>query len=117
MQTLQQQQAFKIEETERKDSLLEILSDKYCRSILESIMYKPKSVIEITSDTNIPMSTVYRRVQNLHDNKLLHISGVITDEGKRLQPYTLFVPKPMLPLGDRPLLEHTINYKKTKKTA
>ena len=37
--------------------------------------------------------------------------------GTRLQPYTLFVPKPMLPLGDRPLLEHTINYKKTKKTA
>jgi len=89
MQTLQQQQqqAFKIEETERKDSLLEILSDKYCRSILESIMYKPKSVIEITSETNIPMSTVYRRVQNLHDNKLLHISGIITDEGKRLFMY------------------------------
>ena len=50
-------------------------------------MYKPKSVIEITSDTNIPMSTVYRRVQNLHDNKLLHISGTITDEGKRLFMY------------------------------
>jgi len=50
-------------------------------------MYKPKSVIEITSDTNIPMSTVYRRVQNLHDNKLLHISGTITGEGKRLFMY------------------------------
>ena len=32
--------------------------------------------------------------------------------GTRLQPYTLFVPKPMLPLGDRPLLEHTINWLK-----
>jgi len=92
MQTLQQQQqqqpqAFKIEETERKGRLLEIVSDKYCRSIMESIMHKPKSVIEITSDTNILMSTVYRRVQNLHDNKLLHISGIITDEGKRLFMY------------------------------
>ena len=88
MQTLQQQQqAFRIEETERKDSLLEILSDKYCRSILESIMHKPKSVIEITSESNIPMSTVYRRVQSLHDSNLLAVSGMITSEGKKLFLY------------------------------
>lgn len=29
--------------------------------------------------------------------------------GTRLRPYTFFVPKPMLPLGDRPLLEHIIS--------
>lgn len=28
--------------------------------------------------------------------------------GTRLRPYTLFVPKPLLPLGDRPLLEHIL---------
>jgi mannose-1-phosphate guanylyltransferase len=28
--------------------------------------------------------------------------------GTRLQPYTTFLPKPMLPLGDKPLLEHLI---------
>ena len=28
--------------------------------------------------------------------------------GTRLRPYTFFVPKPMLPLGDKPLLEHLI---------
>lgn len=28
--------------------------------------------------------------------------------GTRLQPYTFFVPKPLLPLGDRPLIEHLI---------
>jgi mannose-1-phosphate guanylyltransferase len=32
--------------------------------------------------------------------------------GTRLQPYTLFVPKPMLPLGDKPLLEHSIAWLK-----
>ena len=26
--------------------------------------------------------------------------------GTRLQPYTFFIPKPMLPLGNKPLLEH-----------
>ena len=35
--------------------------------------------------------------------------------GTRLQPYTLFVPKPMLPLGDRPLLEHSIDWLKKNK--
>ena len=39
----------KIEEPERKESFLEILSDKYCRSILEAIMDTPKSAIEISS--------------------------------------------------------------------
>ncbi|MDA4111252.1 MAG: nucleotidyltransferase family protein [Thaumarchaeota archaeon] len=32
--------------------------------------------------------------------------------GTRLRPYTYFVPKPMLPLGDKPLLEHLIMWLK-----
>ena len=85
MQTLQQ--TFRIEETEKQNSLLEILSDKYCRAIIESIADKSKSVIEITSETKIPMSTVYRRIQTLHDNKLLATSGTITGDGKKLFLY------------------------------
>ncbi len=87
MQTLQQQQVIKIEEIERKDSILEILSDKYCRAILQSIMNMPKSVIEITTETKIPLSTTYRRIQSLHDNKLVVTSGMITSEGKKLFLY------------------------------
>jgi mannose-1-phosphate guanylyltransferase len=30
--------------------------------------------------------------------------------GTRLQPYTFFIPKPMLPLGNKPLLEHIIEW-------
>ncbi len=30
--------------------------------------------------------------------------------GTRLQPYTTFLPKPMLPLGERPILEHIIDW-------
>jgi predicted transcriptional regulator len=85
MQVLQS--AFKIEDSEKKDNLLEILSDKYCRTILEAIMHKPKSAIEITADTRIPISTVYRRIQLLHDNKLLFTSGSISDEGKKFFLY------------------------------
>lgn len=32
--------------------------------------------------------------------------------GTRLRPYTYFVPKPMLPLGDKPLLEHLVQWLK-----
>ncbi|MBI2126379.1 MAG: nucleotidyltransferase family protein [Thaumarchaeota archaeon] len=32
--------------------------------------------------------------------------------GTRLRPYTLFLPKPMLPLGDRPIIEHLIEWLK-----
>ena len=85
MQTLQT--TFRIEEIEKKDSLLEVVSDKYCRTILESIMYKPKSVMEITAEAKIPISTVYRRIQTLHDNKLIATSGTITEDGKKLFLY------------------------------
>lgn len=77
----------KIEEPERKECFLEILSDKYCRSILEAIMDTPKSAIEISREKIIPLSTVYRRIQQLHDSKMVRTSGVITEEGKRLFLY------------------------------
>ncbi|MDH5432281.1 MAG: ArsR family transcriptional regulator [Nitrosopumilus sp.] len=76
-----------IEESERKEIFLEILSDKYCRLILESIMNAPKSAIEISRDKEIPLSTVYRRIQQLHDSHMIRTSGIITDEGKRLFLY------------------------------
>ena len=31
-------------------------------------------------------------------------------QGTRLQPYTIFLPKPMLPLGEKPILEHLVDW-------
>jgi predicted transcriptional regulator len=73
----------KIEEDDRKEAILEMISDKYCREILEATMDKPKSAMEISSERKIPISTVYRRLQSLHDNKLLGISGTISTDGKK----------------------------------
>jgi predicted transcriptional regulator len=81
------QQVFKVEDSEKKENLLEILSDKYCRTIIESTMDKPKSVVEITAETGVPVSTVYRRIQTLSDNKLLYISGSISEDGKKFFLY------------------------------
>lgn len=79
---MQVQEAKRIDD-ERKDAMLELMSDKYCRAIIESTMSTTKAAIEISAETKIPISTVYRRLQVLHDNKILGISGAITSEGKK----------------------------------
>lgn len=85
MQVLQS--AYKVNEEQSKENLLSIVSDKYCRIILKNIMDKPKSAMEIASETKAPISTVYRRIQTLHDNKLVQASGMISDDGKKLFLY------------------------------
>ena len=85
MQALQS--TYKIDEDVKNEDLLSIVADRYCRTILEAIMDMPKSAIEIAREKKIPLSTVYRRIQTLHDNKLVQTSGTITDEGKRLFLY------------------------------
>ena len=85
MQALQT--VYKIDEDSKKDEFLSIISDKYCRMILHAIVEKPKSVMEISRETNAPISTVYRRIQTLYDNKLVRSSGMITEDGKRLFLY------------------------------
>lgn len=81
------QQTRTIEEDENKQVILDVLSDKYCRTILEATMNEPKSAIEISNEYKIPISTIYRRLQNLHDNKLLRISGQISNDGKKFFLY------------------------------
>jgi hypothetical protein len=70
-------------EDDKKQAILEMVSDKYCRAILSATMEKPKSATEITAETGTPISTVYRRLQTLHDNKLVGISGCINEDGKK----------------------------------
>ncbi len=77
------QKTRKIEDEQRKEAILSIVSDKYCRQILYSTIDRPKSAMEISSESKIPISTVYRRIQTLHDNKLVGVTGLISDEGKK----------------------------------
>jgi len=77
------QKTRRIEDEQRKEAILNIISDKYCRQILYSTMDRPKSAMELSSEGKIPISTVYRRIQTLHDNKLVGVTGLISDEGKK----------------------------------
>ncbi len=77
------QKTRKIEDDQKKEAILSIISDKYCRQILHSTIDRPKSAMEISSESKIPISTVYRRIQTLHDNKLVGVTGSISSEGKK----------------------------------
>ena len=81
------QKTRRIEDEQRKEAILNIISDKYCRKILYSTMDRPKSAMELSSEGKIPISTVYRRIQTLHDNKLVGVTGLISAEGKKLFLY------------------------------
>ncbi len=72
-----------VQEQTTKDTLLEILADKYSRIILNYTVDMPKSAIDLSNECGIPISTAYRRVQKLHAHKLLVISGSISQDGKK----------------------------------
>lgn len=76
-----------IQEEEKKDTILEAISDRYSRIILEATLDKPMTALEISTECKIPISTAYRRLQDLHDAKLLRISGSISDDGKKFFMY------------------------------
>ena len=69
------------------DRVLKVLADKYSRQILNATKEEPKSANMIVYEANIPVSTVYRRLQNLLDAKLLSISGTINEDGKKFFLY------------------------------
>ena len=65
------------------DQILKIVSDKYCRMILTVSLIEPKSATDLSNETEIPISTIYRRLQDLMDAKLLKITGSINNDGKK----------------------------------
>ena len=71
-----------------KKAILKALSDEYSRTIMNYTIERPKSVVDIVKDCNIPMTTAYRRVHELEDNKILKVTGsIITDDGKKFFLY------------------------------
>ena len=74
--------AITIKDEARKQIYLQILSDQFCMGIISSIIDGPKTAVEIAKTTSIPISTVYRRLQFLQENKMLKTSGGLNKDGK-----------------------------------
>lgn len=72
------------EDSELRQAILEALSDDYSRKIINHIIDQPKSVIDMVKEYDIPMTTAYRRVNDLTEKKLLKVTGsIVTDDGKK----------------------------------
>jgi hypothetical protein len=69
------------------DKILKVISDNYSRQIMALTVNESKSAAVLSAEAMIPISTVYRRLQDLIDVKFLRISGSITDDGKKLFLY------------------------------
>lgn len=77
---------FKIlaKDSEFKNAILKALSDEYSRTIMNYTIEKPKSVVNMVKDCDIPMTTAYRRVRELEESKILKVIGsIVTDDGKK----------------------------------
>ena len=71
-------------DSELKKAILKALSDEYSRTIMNFTIEEPKSVVDIVKECDIPMTTAYRRVHELEENKILKVTGsIITDDGKK----------------------------------
>jgi DNA-binding transcriptional ArsR family regulator len=71
-----------------KDRVLKALADEYSRIIILSTIQKAKSAVELSAEKNLPISTVYRRLHELQEAKLVAIERiVITEDGKKFDLY------------------------------
>lgn len=76
------------DEQKFKNAVLQALADEYSRTILTFIMDEPKSVIEISTECRIPMSTTYRRIHDLEEAGLVQVKGsIVNEDGKRYYLY------------------------------
>lgn len=71
-----------------RDALIRSLADEYCRKIILSTIDKAQSVEELSKSENIPISTAYRRVNEMKDIGILTVEKtVLTEEGKKFELY------------------------------
>ena len=104
-----------IKDEARKQIYLQILSDQFCMGIISSIIDGPKTAVDIAKTTSIPISTVYRRLQFLQENKMLKTSGGLNKDGKyfvylsKLKPASTYFDGSEIWISVTPNLNFTIN--------
>ena len=73
-----------ITDEKQKKIIVDALLDEYSRKILDSTIDESKSITDIIREQDIPMTSTYRRVKSLMDNKLVKVErSMVTDDGKR----------------------------------
>jgi len=73
---------------DKAKTMIQILSDRYSRSILFQTTLSAKSVEEVSKETNIPISTCYRRIHDMRVQGVLVIDRIVlTDDGRKYEMF------------------------------
>ncbi|MDY7082826.1 MAG: helix-turn-helix domain-containing protein [Halobacteria archaeon] len=74
------------------EEAIESLGDEYSIRILSETLETERSAKEISRRLDIPIATVYRRIDNLVEAGFLEYEGkALTQEGKRVKVYRSYV--------------------------
>lgn len=109
--------------TGKLDTLIENVMHVSPVFISADEFYKAESVMRKHQITSLPITDKNGKIDdiiflddskekiNIHNRKLSAVSVVIMAGGKgtRLYPYTKILPKPLIPIGDIPILERIMN--------
>ncbi len=68
---------------DRADVILKTMLDQDRRKIISCIKNESKTVIQISKETGLSISSVYRKIRDLDEKKLLFLSGNINFHRKR----------------------------------
>jgi len=78
----------RVEGERAKQRILSVLADPYSRKILDAIMQDNKSALELSRECGIPVTTVYRRVEELlHDGLIAAVRYTRNKDGKWFELY------------------------------
>jgi DNA-binding transcriptional ArsR family regulator len=72
---------------DRVEALLTTLSDPKCRAILLTSARQPMTASELSEELDLPISTVYRKLNHLTDLPLLEETTDLTPDGKHPHRY------------------------------
>jgi predicted transcriptional regulator len=68
--------------------IIKVLADLESRTILFSITQKARLTEDISRKTNIPLSTVYKKLEKLQELTLVKIERIeLSDHGRRMKYY------------------------------
>ena len=78
----------RIDDQNSKDRLLKAVSERQMRDLLVRMLKEGKSASDLSDETRIPLSSVYRHIHELNEAGLLAVDrATITEQGKRLEFY------------------------------
>ena len=70
-----------------KENVLLALSNPCCRQILLSTIKKAKTVDQISNELPFSKSSIYRKLHQLENSKLVIVSGIFSKEGNKIFQY------------------------------